>query len=387
MVQRISGLLLAALLTALPQLAWGQSAPLPALPVQVPSAPPDSPLPPVVIGTPQSPPSPIGPPPGPPGPPPGPFGPPPGPPPSAFGIGVNPPPPSAGIGASPPPPVIPPGPLFIQGQPPACPGLFDGTPFIGLQLDFLKSVATDNLQITFPRNDGTAITVHPPSHSLDWTISPELEFGWHLCQNNGDVEIGYRFLATDGSGTLSDAAGAFDVKSRLNINLVDMNYASFPDEFAPHWFVRWRLGARVADAYYDTTSTGAMFTDQASNNFVGAGPLGGIEVWRQLAVLPAFSLFARADGTVMVGLLTQKYYETFEDDPASPLSGTIKTRVTQSVPTLNLSLGVNYTPPAANYLHFSLGVEWERWWSLGRSYDARLDLNTSSVFLRGQYDF
>ena len=373
MADRNSKLLVVALLLAtLPVVARGQTPPLPALPVQVQSAPPD--LPPVTIGSPQAPQPPLPPP----------AGPPPSP---AFGIGVNPPPPGFGIGVNPAPPIIPPGPLFIQGQPPTTPGLFDGIPFVGVQFDFVKPVATEHLQGTFPLNNGTAITLQPPSHSLDWTVSPKLELGWHMPENRGDIVVSYRFLATDGNGAFTNPAGDFGVKSRLDINLFDVDYVSFPEEFAPRWFVRYRLGARVTATYYDTTASGALLTEKVSNNFIGAGPKGGLEVSRQIGLLPAFSLFARADAAVMVGQITQKFYETIDNDPSNPLSGTIKTNRTQSVPTFSLSAGVNYTPPAADYLHFSLGYEWERWWSLGRSGDARLDLTTNSFFIRGQFDF
>ena len=140
--------------------------------------------------------------------------------------------------------------------------------------------------------------------------------------------------------------------------LSNFDYVSVPDEFAPRWDVRWRLGARVVAAYYDTTATGTALTQQASNNFVGTGPKGGLEA-RWTTPLPAFAFFARVDASVLVGQLTQKYYETVNNDPYNPLSGNIKYNTTASVPTFSGSAGLNYTPPALTYLHFAIGYQWE----------------------------
>jgi Legionella pneumophila major outer membrane protein precursor len=409
MADRNPRLLVVALLIAVTPLAgFAQSPPLPALPVQVQSAPPD--IPPVGIGQPQQSQPPLSPPIGP-LPPQGGYGGPPStfipsgpqpplsppigsPPPPGFNVVAPPPPiysvpgqpPAVGIGIGLPPPVIPPGPLFIQGQPPRQPQIEDGTPFIGLQVDGVVPVITDHLQITFPRNDGTAITVQPAANSLTWTISPKVELGWHLPECGGDFVLSYRYIATDGTGLIANPAGDFNIKSELNVNLFDLDYVSPPDEFAPGWDVRYRLGARVAAAFYETTASGATRIDQASNNFIGVGPHGGLE-FRWVTPLTAFSLFARADGTILVGQVTQKYYETIDQDPNSPMSGNIKINRTNSVPTFSASTGLNYTPPAAKFLHFAIGYQWERWWRLGDVNGANLDLTTNSVFLRGEFDF
>jgi Legionella pneumophila major outer membrane protein precursor len=360
MADRKVRLLVVALLTVLlPSAAQAQV--LQAQPVpQLPQAPrPDTPgLPGVGLGAPQ--------------------------PAQPFPAPVSPPPMVGGVGVCPPPPCQP----FLPPQPgmPG-PGLVDGSFFVGLQFDILFPDVHNGLQGTFLLNNGTGITLTVPSQSLSWTVSPKLELGWHLPQGGGDVILSYRFFASEGNGFVSNGIDDFNVKSRLNVNIFDLDYFSYPEEIAPRWFARWGLGARVAAAYYDTEAIGAALATKASNDFLGVGPMGSLEIARQIELLPAFSVFARADASLLVGQITQKYYETVASDPTNPLSGSVRFERTQSVPTLSLIAGLRYDPPAVKELHFSIGYQWEQWWSLGREQDARLDLTTNSFFLRGQYDF
>jgi hypothetical protein len=219
-------------------------------------------------------------------------------------------------------------------------------------------------------------------------VSPRLEVGVRLPDNAGEFVLGYRFFAPEGTGTLATNPGPFAIKSRLSANVFDLDYRSMHTEFAPRWDFQWLLGARVAAVYYDTTSANSqLFTDRASNYFVGVGPHGGFEVQRQFGFLPAFSLFGRLDGGVLVGQARQRYNETFPDSPANPMTAMTEMKRTTSVPFLSLQAGLNYNPPGMAYLHFSAGYQYEAWWALGQIGGARLDLTTQGVFVRAEFDF
>ena len=52
-------------------------------------------------------------------------------------------------------------------------------------------------------------------------------------------------------------------------------------------------------------------------------------------------------------------------------------RKTQSVEVLNFQAGVSYTPSNMDYLRFTLGYQYEHWFSLGRLGDSRVGRRSS----------
>ena len=62
--------------------------------------------------------------------------------------------------------------------------------------------------------------------SLDWTVAPRFELGYRFPDSFGDFSASYRFLTSEGRGTAINAFGAFDVRSRLDLNQLDLDYGS-----------------------------------------------------------------------------------------------------------------------------------------------------------------
>jgi len=382
MADTLRGLLVAAVLVVL--LPAGsvraQNPPLPAAPV--PLAPQDPPATgAIIIGAPQpvTGPPPV-PPPAPANPTPYPAPPPPPPP-------LAPPPPPFQAPPLTPPPA---GPLFTL-PPGNAAVLIDGTYFLGIEFQYLNAHVSNNLNALALNGKGQLVQVQPPSTSLDWALSPRIVAGIRLPDNGGEIVLGYRFIATEGQSTTTVGGDTVGVKCRLNANLFDLDYESMRTEFAPRWDFLYRLGARVATVYYDTTAIdphkSPIETDTANNYFVGAGPTGGFEVQRQFGFLPAFALFGRADASVLIGQVRQHYGISFSDGLTDMNTAMMQINRTESVPVASLQAGLNYNPPGLNYLHFSAGYQFERWWSLGRVGNARLDLTTQGGFIRGEFDF
>jgi hypothetical protein len=307
----------------------------------------------------------------PPGPPPVPPGPTPGPPPVPF----VPPAPSTGL-ADPGPNGW--GPIY---------GAYSSAPtfFLGFELDILKPVFKNHLQgsVSFP--DGTSATLNVPSTPLDWTVSPSFELGYKLPDSCGEFLLRYRFLNTDGTGSVATDAGDVGVKSRLSMNVIDLDYNSARYQPWPRWDLRWTIGARIATVFYDTSISNDAFSQSASNYFYGAGPHAGLELERKLSFLPAFGFFVKGDASVLIGQVKQRFSESFVDEAGDVVSTTTWQRKTQSVEVLNFQAGASYTP--TDYLRFTLGYQYEHWFSLGRLGDSRGELTTQGVFLRGQFDF
>ena len=54
---------------------------------------------------------------------------------------------------------------------------------------------------------------------------------------------------------------------------------------------------------------------------------------------------------------------------------------------LTLRAGFSYTPAQLEFLHFTMGYEFERWWDLARLGSSTGDLSDQGVFLRAEFDY
>jgi hypothetical protein len=162
--------------------------------------------------------------------------------------------------------------------------------------------------------------------------------------------------------------------------------------------MQWRVGLRVATAYYDTRANldlirpfpemPGTFEARTSNNFWGLGPHAGLRRYRRLSI-PGFSFYAGLEGAVLIGRVSQGFEEVFTGSfiaggqmgAANRLSGT------QAVPTLNFETGLCWTPPGHDRIRFTLGYQIENWWQLGKLADSQLELLDQGVFFRGEFMF
>ena len=122
-------------------------------------------------------------------------------------------------------------------------------------------------------------------------MAPRFELGYRFPDGFGDLSASYRFLTSEGTGTAVNADGAFDVRSRLDVNQLDFDYASARFSPGPFWDLKWRIGARLADVFFDSRVGDGIFEEQAGNNFFGAGPHFALEAERRIGLLPGFARF------------------------------------------------------------------------------------------------
>jgi hypothetical protein len=236
--------------------------------------------------------------------------------------------------------------------------------------------------------DGIVDTVHLNTAQLDWTGSPRLEIGYRFGEGCGEVSLGYRSLVTEGSDNFLGADGVDFLKSRLNMNVVDLDYASREFLLGPEFGLKWRAGIRFASVYFDSRSQGVDVEERTSNSFIGAGPRVGLDLaWRPCAV-PAISLFGKVDTSVVVGHIQQSFEETVTADDLSLVGGATNMSGTQVVPVFHLQAGLGYTPLwGDNQVHLALGYEFDQWWSVGRVGGSRANLTGSGFFLRTEFRF
>ena len=112
---------------------------------------------------------------------------------------------------------------------------------VGILAPHVKNKLTDTVQI----DGGPLNTVQLPSAPLDWTASPRFEAGYRLPSGFGEFTLAYRFLATDGTSGVAGPDAPALLKSRLELNMADCDYASREISLWPNWDMKWWFGIRV----------------------------------------------------------------------------------------------------------------------------------------------
>jgi hypothetical protein len=327
------------------------------------------------------------------------------------------------------PPAVPPPPSFQPGQvvpamPPAAPLLppplppagtvplpdpgrdgwaGNGLPskpeglFLDTELAILFPVVDNKLSaiVTFP--NGASEALHVPRSDLSVTVSPDLEVGYHLPDSLGDLLLGYRFLVTDGHSDEIASFGAASVKSRLDINQIDLDYATATYSPLPRYDLKFRLGARIGIVYLDTSASDALNFQEASSYFVGAGPSASIDFERHFKELPELGLFFRLDGAVLAGQVRQRYRDNILVGTPDEEDAYLTDQKTQESEVLTLQAGFIYHPFGLgnDRLRIVGGYQFENWWGVGKingsvapsSISADASVTAQGIFLRGEYDF
>src|SRR5262249_49622417 len=135
--------------------------------------------------------------------------------------------------------------------------------FAALELDIVAPHIKNRVETQLQIQGFEPNLVHLPSE-LEVAASPRFELGYRCCEGGGEFLASYRLLDTEGTRTLFgwDLDGSDAVlKSRLNMNVLDLDYGSREYCLDPHWDLKWRLGARVADVFFDSRAE-AFFLEQ-----------------------------------------------------------------------------------------------------------------------------
>jgi len=231
--------------------------------------------------------------------------------------------------------------------------------------------------------------VQLPQAGLDWTVSPKLVLGYRLDQGLGEISIAFRSVSTSGTDFLPnfDLDGSDGtLKTRLDMNIVDIDYGSEEYSLGPNWGLKWTAGVRIADVFFDSHAYGYYLDEQTSNEFVGAGPRLGLSVTRNIGS-PEFAVYAHVDGSALVGDIKQTFQESVALT-SGVYGGTNTAHQDQFVPVLNAELGLCWAPRFSHHaLRFSGGYQFEQWWYVGQENGNHADVLLQGVFLRGEWSF
>ena len=241
-----------------------------------------------------------------------------------------------------------------------------------------------------PVSGGVNRTIGLPFAELDWTGSPRLELGYRFLDNGGGAFLAYRSVVSEAGETVFpfDPAGAGFLETRLNWNNIDLGYSSPEWQIDPLWTLHWQAGIRIAAIYYDSNITGQIISQSASNNFIGAGPMAGIDARRKILPQHGVSVFGKLDGGVVIGGDTQSFEEIRTLTNGTQIGGASRMSETQAAPVFGVQLGLSYQPPQnPEWLRFTFGYQYEQMWNVGAAGASQGDVTFQGLFFRGEFKF
>jgi hypothetical protein len=225
--------------------------------------------------------------------------------------------------------------------------------------------------------------VQLPVSNLDTTVMPRLEVGYRLPTGFGEITLSYRGLASSGHGTIQPAlpAGTFfpdtlaPFRSRLDFNIIDLDYVSREWALGPCWRMDWRFGVRLVYVYFDSQASQpfdaaaagtGILSQQVTNQHWGVGPHCGLELSRKLP-WAGLEVVGSAEVSGVFGRVKQGYYESALDVNGLPTFGGQTDPGSQPMAIARGRLGVSWQPPACcPMFRLFAGYEFEYWWEVGR---------------------
>jgi hypothetical protein len=287
------------------------------------------------------------------------------------------------------------GPLLIGNR------LLDNGPAIpgwvgGFDLGVVVPHISNRLNNPVTLTNGVTNIVHLPSAELGVQAMPRLELGYRLGQAAGEFIVSFRELNAQGSQTLTAVdvpafgPGGAALRSRLDQQVLDLDYGSYEPSFGPMWDLKWRAGLRFANVYTDSQAFNAGLFQQTTNRFWGVGPHAMVDARRWIGG-SGFALFGRFEGSVPIGRLEQKYAET-----ATAADGTLASGLShlqQNMPLLSATFqaGITWSPSRGDSFHVTAGYIIEHWWDVGAigalPGSSRADLGIQGGFLRAEWNY
>jgi len=238
---------------------------------------------------------------------------------------------------------------------------------LGLSLVQLQQHETGQVFI-----GGTLNLFQLPTANLNPIVSPRIGVGYRFAEL-GEITLTYQLIDGQGTTGLASLAGTgpASLRSRLNVNVADLEWWGSEISLGQLWDMKWHAGVRFASIYSDTQANNAMVTEGVSNLFNGAGPCGGLDLWRALP-LPGLALYSRFFGAYVVSPLHHTYQlglrgvyaVNHAGSGGPPQPGDLQSPLGTPL-ILDAEVGLGYTPPWARWVRFSGGYQFQGWFTLG----------------------
>jgi hypothetical protein len=233
----------------------------------------------------------------------------------------------------------------------------------------------------------TGAGFHIDSADLGWNVSPVFQFGYRLEQGAGEIICTYQYVAESGTAAGSDAFGnTASVSSHLSVNSFDLAYASSEFSLGPWCDMKWLIGIRVANVYFDAQSTSIVGAQSAVNNFVGVGPVAGLNLGKRIHGT-GLDIFVRSECGMLYGPDSQFYN--------AGGGATVNQEHNNLVFVPKVEAGLGWSPEWNERLHFAAGYTFQYWSNIAEQSpqgaavgpQSRGDLVIQGIFFRGEWNF
>lgn len=285
------------------------------------------------------------------------------------------------------------GPLLngnpLLDSPPGSPGWVGG-----VELGVVVPHVMNRLFNSFNLASGAGVTVQLPSAQIETAMMPRFELGYRFGQAAGEVILSYRFVtgqatnfSSDGFVTPSFPGGVF-VRSRLDLNTIDLDYGSCEPLTIFGVDMKWRVGIRSLFEYNDSQANNGVTAQSTSNDYYGFGPHAMVDFHRPIGNT-GLALFGRVEAAMLWGSLTQNYTDSVTAGGATDF-GQLTDRIVSQVTTIAFQAGVTWTSPWNPNFHVSAGYIFEHFFDLGSlavGVAAREELDIEGGFVRLEWRY
>ncbi|MBM4071804.1 MAG: hypothetical protein FJ271_23195 [Planctomycetes bacterium] len=266
--------------------------------------------------------------------------------------------------------------------------------YVALGVGLVKPHINSGITSGAPVSAALPTAMHLPIAPLDWTALPDVKIGYRFAGGQDELRVRYQGLFSQGRQFFADfdAWGSGVVHSRLDFNMIDVDYVS--REFinwamgpAPARFLDILFGLRTGNIFFDSNGFGNQVIWQGMrNNFVGIGPHVGVDYSRSLFG-PRCGVYLLVDAAGLIGSLRQDFVDVRFLDNGSIAGGRLRRSDCIGVGNLQLEPGIRVLPLADPRFRVSIGYTWQRWWYVGDTFDSNADVTIQGIMFRGEFTF
>lgn len=287
------------------------------------------------------------------------------------------------------------GPLLIGDplldSPPATPGWVVGVELAGVVPHVENKLFSPVTLMSLGKGPapaaGSTTTVQLPAADLGARVMPRIEAAYRFGQGSGELLLSYNFVVGDGTqyyfAPVFAPTGA-NLRSRLDMEVLDIDYGNYEPSLGPNWDMFWRVGLRGMIFYTDSQATNGISFQQETDRYWGIGPHAVLDLRRWIGD-SGFAMFGRAEVAMPWGRVAQRYIEI---DPT--VAGETRFFENQQAVTLTVQLGLAWSPQRCSRIRFTAGYIVERLIDVGAIFTGvapRETLTIEGGFFRGEWNY